>query len=373
MTMHVLLFLLMESSMGQDMDRVTAMKLIEAQSSSLSSFACEYEGTVLSPRPEYQKTYHLAPDGKYSEFSGVFTFRYDGACIEDSFQRTKPKDSLHRCTILTKAGTTTIFSRGEESRTGDGLVAPAHMGDFEREGSFGRMFFLHEIRQNFLYDKARFIHEKSEVLQGSRCEVLLFAFGADTSKLEECLVERYWIDFARGGNVVKHESSRKKDLLTKTEVELREFKDREGQGHWLPYHGVRTAFGAADKSGKIVFDGKPSSIEDLYMLPSTLKLNEPMGDDRFSIKFRTGTPISDKLGQLQYEYGQDRRPPSASKAETAERLREHLREADKQGDELKAGSAERSGPGWTAWLPWVVSLAAVAGLVFVLVSRRRAA
>jgi hypothetical protein len=103
----------------------------------------------------------------------------------------------------------------------------------------------------------------------------------------------------------------------------------------------------------------------------TMEFNKHPGREVFTIKYKPGTPVSDNLRKLQYEFGQQKIGTKPTKAEAEAMLKEQLAKAEQQKSELVAAAPSRSFDWWT-WLTWAFA-AAVLGtsLVAFWVQRRR--
>lgn len=345
------------AQVGLDERQLSA--ILESSYEAFEDVRFEYEGAEYMPRKNYRENFKLGDDGRYKIVSGTFVFRRDGATLDDAFHRIAPKNELFRRTIATLGNKTEKYERFDESKTGGGEIRHDAEDTHDIDGSIGRFFLVHRLRSWIRYPKKQLIHGGTEMIDGHRCEVISFLWGRDMD-----LIDRYWIDLERGGFPIKRERLQHgaKTVTARTTIDLGQFPVKPGKSIWLPRHGVH----------KIDPDSSegPSTIEEISMLPISLRINAHPPDSLFTVKFRAGTPVTDTLRRVQFEWGQDRRPVAISHAQAEDRLKEHLREAEAQGDELKASSTARGGRGTEAWLPWVIALTALAVLGGVVIRRR---
>ena len=106
---------------------------------------------------------------------------------------------------------------------------------------------------------------------------------------------------------------------------------------------------------EFVWSEEPTSILSLYIIDGTLAFNRHPGPPTFSVKYKPGTPVSDHVRKLSYQYGQQKLPENPSTSETEKMLVEQVQQANEQKHTLVAAPVE----GW-AWPRWAVG---VMGLV----------
>ena len=346
-------------------------RVLEAAWSPLRDFSLEYEGVIKAPSKAVQERIErdLGSEGVYDTFSGLYLRRSDGASLVDIFHRFAPENSLSRQTIATIRGRREEFFR-TDNRLKGGEIQPESFAQQDLECSYGRIFLYPFLRGLLSYPKTRAIREEAEDVHGHRCEVVSFPIGPQDHP-EKGIIYRFWIDLDRGGNVLKRETTQGGGLFDRTSgIELKRF-DAGGVEVWLPIRGVHEVFDGERVDKVFRPNGEMNTVESYYLISGSARFNTGPPDARFSVNFKDGTMITDRLRKVQYEFGQDRRPPPTSRAESEERLEEHLAKADAQGDELQAMSRARAGAGWTAWVPWVTSLVAVVALAAVWLQRRR--
>ena len=182
---------------------------------------------------------------------------------------------------------------------------------------------------------------------------------------------RYWIDLRRSGHVVRQE------IYTigpeechggSTRYKLAPFKVGKSEV-WMPVAGNSSRYSAlVDRKhgrhegatvrlrGRTLWTGRWSSI------------NIPR-PEVFTIKYKPGTPISDNLRKLTYEFGQQKIGPKPTRAATEKMLEEQISKAEEQKSELVVASTSEGFP-WSTWLAWGFGAVVVVLSVVLWIQRR---
>ncbi|MGC8640960.1 MAG: hypothetical protein ACP5XB_13930 [Isosphaeraceae bacterium] len=161
------------------------------------------------------------------------------------------------------------------------------------------------------------------------------------------------------------------NLMSRTSVELGRLFLPSDEQCWFPMFGKIESFTRVDADKKIRFERSAQSTETYKVMQGTIKVNTRPSDQTFKVKYRVGTPISDQLKDVQYEFGQQK-ANDPTREEQGRMLDEQLKIADRQRDELRASSWSRRGWSWSDTLPSTVgALCLLAGFSIWLTRRIR--
>jgi hypothetical protein len=100
-----------------------------------------------------------------------------------------------------------------------------------------------------------------------------------------------------------------------------------------------------------------------------MEFNKRPGPEVFTIKYKPGTPISDNLRKLEYQFGQQQIGLNPTKAEKEKMLNDQLAKAEQQKSALVVASTSE-GFAWTSLLPWGFGAAVVISLIAPWIQRR---
>jgi hypothetical protein len=345
----------------------TLLQVIEGLQAPLEDFSCEFEG----------KAYFLG--GRKSDDTGERLFDvYCGRFIysgermfTDIFHRFYPEQELYRETIATNGDKTELYTRAVDRPGAGGQVAKTTYEEYDRRGCMGRIFLLPALKAWLRYDNAEMRDLGDEDIGGRECRVVEFYF----KESPEGPQYRFWLDLHRHGYPVKKCILRDgiPTLIHRIDG-FQEVKVASGGTAFIPLSGVVEQYGMPDEDGVVRDPGKVRYKEHIAVNLPTLQVNRHPSDAEFAVKFRVGTPITDKLKSLEYEFGKDHRPPPQTRADAEERLKELLKEAEAQGDELKAPAWSRNGDfDPLGWAPWIIAALTTSSLVVLLIRRRLAA
>lgn len=355
-----------------NLDKETLAQLLEAAYAPIQDFYCEYEGQTTFPQQVGNEK--LGRDGLFDVFSGAFISRRDGALLVDIYHQHHYKDAnpMLRDTIAVLSGQSEQYQRSVDSPDGRGQITPARYRESDTEGSFGRVYCDRLLFGYLRHPDWTMTSEAPEKIDGQECLVVTF-HRVGPGETEPSYIERFWIDLGRGGHALRREvyHSGGKRANSMEDIVLRPFQDSRGTTVWLPVSGVYKSFIHLGEHNERIYGSQPTNLETYSALQESIRLNQSIPDERFSVKFRNGTLITDTLRRARYEFGQAREPETKrmTQAEVEAQLEEQLRIADVQGDELRAASWERGNRGWSAWLPATLVGGSLAILV-VLVARR---
>jgi hypothetical protein len=116
----------------------------------------------------------------------------------------------------------------------------------------------------------------------------------------------------------------------------------------MPVSGQREGFVALE-GGKPIVTSEPTSVSEIRVVTGTMEINKHPGPEVFTMKYLPGTPISDSLRKLTYEFGQQTISRAPTKAEAEKMLNEQVAQAEKQKSELVVASVS-DGTAWYAWI-----------------------
>ena len=71
----------------------------------------------------------------------------------------------------------------------------------------------------------------------------------------------------------------------------------------MPVDGLASSY-ATLKDSKTVILEKPTVVERLYVSNGTMEFNRHPSRKTFTIKYKPGTPISDNLKKMNYDFAQ---------------------------------------------------------------------
>jgi len=156
-------------------------------------------------------------------------------------------------------------------------------------------------------------------------------------------------------------------MIGRCDIKLEQFH-LNGQIFWMPVRGESYSY-AIKVDNKPVITKEPTVIECIYVVGGTMEFNKRPGPDTFNLKYKPGTPVSDRLRQMSYEFGRPKISPRPTKVEVQKMLNEQVATAEAQKAELIVVPPSQQ----TYWLPWVaggLGAAVLVSLVALQVQRR---
>jgi hypothetical protein len=199
--------------------------------------------------------------------------------------------------------------------------------------------------------------------EGTKLKLVTIAFVKSATPYQ-----KFWIDMARGGHVVRWESfAPGGDLIGLATIQLSQYRLGDSSV-WMPSSGVIETH-SGFKDGKPFYPKEPTSVEKIYVVRGTMEFNKKPNKDVFTIKYKPGTPISDNFRKLEYEFGQQKSERGPTKAEAEKELEARIREAEEQKDELVVPQTDSVGG--TDWLLVGFVGVVLASTAFLWVERRR--
>lgn len=342
----------------------TLIATIESLLEPLKDFRCEFEGTVY---------YHgaVAVQQKVSseepgdDFSGLFIWK-QGGDIRSEVLHQAPDGTIRRDTLIARArkGEAEFSSRLGDAPTGPALISRLEDVDTATASVLGQIFLIEQLKR-LAGDERRTLSVSDGELDGRSVKIL----DVGLRDIPNRITGRYWIDLSRSGQVVQAEGYAMDGAISgRLKVTLEPFKIGASEV-WIPVSGVNQTYVAA-VDGKPVISEEPTVITNIKVLRGTLQFNKRPDARVFTAKYKPGTPISDELRKMTYEFGQQTigRTPSRDEAKTM--LDEQLALAESQKKELVASPASE-GFAWSVGLPWAFGAAVLVSLVALMIQRRR--
>jgi hypothetical protein len=335
----------------------------------LEDFQCEFEGhTVIKSEP-LKQSLKLGEDGIAQRFSGLFLWTTRGDTYVNTLHQIAPSGSIQREQVIIRRSKDEAeeYVRHDNRPIGRGVIDRPYKIPTNREGCYGSIFLIDTLRQFSALGRMVF-SATDDVVDGQRLKLLSISFENWSGPWQ-----KFWIDLRRGGHVVRWESfARGGELVGRSDIELRSFPLGD-QAVWMPVRGVIESHNAF-KDGKAYYPAEPTSVETIQVVASTMAFNKHPGPETFSIKYKPGTPISDNLRKLEYEFGQQRPTiepgTTMPRAEAEKMLNEAIKKAEQQKSELVVASSSE-GISWISWLAWGCGAVLVAASTVLVIQRRR--
>jgi hypothetical protein len=253
--------------------------------------------------------------------------------------------------------------RANESSVGQAVVRRPSEINSSRPEDLGCIFLIDKIKRD-VADPSLDPSVYDDEIEGRPFKVLNIAL----KDVPGSLIARYWIDLRRSGHAVRVESYLPgRVMIGRLNITLASFKVGDAEV-WMPVSGEQVGYAAlVDK--KPVATKEPTSVSTIHVNSGTMQFNRRPGPEAFTIKYKIGTPISDSLRKLTFEYGQQNLGSRPTKAEVEKMLVEQVAKAEEQKTELVVASPSQG----LVWWPWMVAAAGavVVSLVALKVQRRR--
>ena len=338
------------------------IQIVENYLGRLQGLYVEYEGFVCYHRPEDREISGLE-DGITENFSGTLLFGQPDQYKVDIYHDLKkhkknPKGGLTRQLIASTSTQTELLTKTDES-PGKATIRHSAAADLNVSGSFGRVFLVREFVELLKYNKRAVEYEGKGEVNGRVLDIYAITIGRPPFKIGEPgnVTDRFWVDLTCGGLVFKKETfygtwmhSHVVDIVAEVDK----------QGFAFPIHGKYE-----------FFEPKNTNLytsEEYNILKESLQIGQKTDPARLSVNFPVGTPISDRLKNAVYEFGQDRRPPPETLADAQARLSSAIEQAKQSRDQLAASSWSRDN--WTDRWYWpivgVLATVLLVGVVFLL-------
>jgi hypothetical protein len=345
------------------------IEMIAAVQPQLEDFQCEFEGSRVIKSESLRQSLKLADDGILQRFSGLFIWTTHGDTYVNTLHQIEPAGSIEREQLIIRRSKDEAeqYVRHDNRPIGRGVIDRPWKVHTNREGCLGSIFLIDALRRFSLMRRMVF-SVTDDVLDGQRLKLLSISFETWSGPYH-----KIWIDLRRGGHVVRWESfARGGELTGRSDIELRSFPLGD-KTVWMPVRGVSESHNAF-KDGKAYYPAEPTHVETIQVVSSTMAFNKHPGPETFNIKYKPGTPISDKLRKLEYEFGQQKQTiaprTTISRAEAEKRLNEAVAKAEEQRTELVVASVS-DGFKWSSWLAWGFGAVLLVASTVLLIQRRR--
>ncbi len=349
---------------------VTAMDALQRP---VEDFRCEFEGSSKAAKAEGAAAEKLlvkpGEDGSYDTFGGVFVWKRGGEMSSDALHRRSIDNVVSRELILvrprqrelelhTRPNTTTVGHT--EIRNFDQV----YISMFDTPAKF---FLIDDVKRciDLEYYKTSVADDQIEGRPVKALSVFLTFKGP--KNIPDQLLMRYWIDLHKSGQVVRKEYYQDDVMGARFEIALRSFKVGS-EDVWMP-------ISADMKSYVENVEGKPVVLKDpvlhlsIYVIEGTMQFNKHPGPDVFTAKYKPGTPISDHIRKLKYQFDEVKISPRPTKSEVEAMLQSQLAKAEAQKNELVAAPLTE-GFNWWALSVAGMGAAVMASLTLLWMQRR---
>ncbi len=339
---------------------------IESVQLPIEDFRCEFEGATYHKGKVAEDT-KAGPDGLFDTFNGIYIWKRGGDTHNESLHRSAVETRIvrHNLVIRSREQQAEQFLRDDNSPLGYSVIKKPKDTRFWAEGP-GQIFLIDFLKMVAADDAYETTVSDGEI-EGLPLKVLsIVRKGAPATS---SLISQYWIDLRRNGHVVRQQSYASGKVLSgRLDVKLAPFKV-SGTEVWMPVSGQSLGYMAlVDK--KPVRTKEPTSIQNIYVVGGSMEFNKRPGPEVFTIKYKPGTPISDNLRKLQYEFGQQQLGPNPNKSEVQKMLNGLVANAEEQKAELVVASQSESF-NWTSLIAWGFVVVVVVSSALLWIQRRR--
>ncbi len=346
------------------------LQTIEALQQPVQDCQCEFEGKSWAPGQKMKENFQLGEDELIDSFSGTFIWKAGGDFRSDSLHRgVLRKEGLVRVTLVVrmKENRAERYHRMNDAAVGQSEILQPWKEVFSSWSldSPRNIRFLEEMEHDVDNEfHVCLVHD--DQIDGRPLKVLEIRLKLDDSTQQ--LARRYWVDLRRSGQVVRVEMYlRGEQRLSRTDVTLAPFKVGD-QEVWMPVSAESTGYATGDAKNPV--SAKPEVRESLFVVKGTMEFNKHPKPEAFTIKYKPGTPVSDHLQKLTYEFGQQKISERPSKSEMGRMLKEQLAQADEQKSLLAVADLSED-PWWTKpWLVWSFGGLVVLSLALLWTQRR---
>jgi hypothetical protein len=352
---------------GPKNDARVLIETIESVQQPVEDFRCEFEGTTrfMGKIAELPKD---GDNGPHESFSGVFIWKRGGDIHSDSLKRRAVDGRVDQETLVVRAAQRQAeeYYRPNDAAIGHAVIKDPKLVKLSQHDCYASIFLLDTIKRDVTAEN----HEawvSDDEIDGRPLKVLNIALRR--TNVPNSLIGRYWIDLRRNGHVVRAEGYQSGQRMGgRLDIRLAPFRVG-GVEVWMPVHGVRTGYVAlVDK--KVVVTKDPTSVTTLYVVNGTMEFNKGPGPQVFTIKYKPGTPISDKLRKLQYEFGQQSLQPRPTKADVEGMLNDAIAKADAQKAMLVV-APQGGGLDWMSLMAWGFGAMLAVSSIALLIQRWR--
>ena len=185
----------------------------------------------------------------------------------------------------------------------------------------------------------------------------------------DSVFQQFWIDLKRNGHIVKHVTYDDKHAVTsRQEITLASFVVGNKKV-WMPVAGQTNGY-VDLVDHKPVTTREATVVNAIHVVAGTMVFNKKPGPEVFNIKYKLGTPISDNLRQMNYEFGQQKIGAKPTVAVAEKMLGEQVAKANEQKGQLISAAPDQ-GWEWWFWSTCGLALLVLTSVVALIASRRR--
>jgi hypothetical protein len=278
---------------GEHLDRRQIADLLRQLRAPVRDYECLYEGQEtrfkepdLTGLPDMiRKATARDPSfhaGAATTYQGSYACRADSSVhIDVSIKGTPPKPLRREVLCLFRAkGSKRVIIPDEGGVTTPDVAQSAGTIFVKKTFSLLRVDMFPYLLECVLIEQLGCVSPGWEDIDGHRCLVIDFP-RMDDKKERRVWGERYWVDVARGGCVLKYEWDEEGAVTARlTEVMLSQELARDGELVWIPIAGrllfYRAGFRAMSKA---------QSEQTYNVLHGTLKINTGLSDQRFDLNY----------------------------------------------------------------------------------------
>lgn len=347
-------------------DARSLIQVIEALMHPVADFRCEFEGRLSysGVTAENEKD-RIAKDGLVESFGGVYVWKRGGDVFFTNFHKPAISNQITREDMAASSSKRTIeyYTRSNDKAVGRAEIRSFDDSNASDYGAMGTIFLLEKFRE-FAEKKTYETSITDDVIDGETFKVLNVFLKYDGQP--NVLYHRYWINLRKNGHVVRAESYIENKMSARCDIELKRYSV-QGEDVWMPAWGELKGY--VGLSGqKPVWSDDPMSTQIIYIIGGTLSFNRNPPPETFSVKYKPGTPVSDSIRKLDFQYGQQKLPEKPTTRETEKLLAEQIRLAEEQQRMLVVAPVQ----GWESggWLITGLCVLSVCLLVFLYVQRR---
>ena len=308
-------------------DAKSLIATIESLQQPVEDFRCEFEGKMRFMGKVGESFKVVRDDGLYEEFGGTFIWKRGGDTHSESLHRRVSDGQVTRESLVVRMRQQQAeqYHRLNDAPIGFAVIKNPKEANSDQMNCFGSVFLIDTLKRivadvNFaaaVYD---------DQIDGRPLKVLnLTLTGVPNSSP---LIYRFWLDLARNGHVVRKENYFPGKVMGgRLDIKLAPFKVGDAEV-WMPVSGRSIGYLAIGSDKRPFVTKEVTSDITMYVVDGTMEFNKRPGPGAFTIKYKPGTPISDNLRKLTYEFGQQKIDPRPTKADAARMLNEQLAKAE---------------------------------------------
>lgn len=336
--------------------------LFERHRTSFENVSFLYEGSIAA-------TAKNPSNPSTVSFQGFYAYRSDGATLLDIFTLGSGDPPIKRTVMALIKGEIRTLNATPDSdpplRNREPDVRPGGPGVLPQHVSPERIF----LSWNFSRLKDPSDHECEikgwEDVNGSRClkiRYLEFPRSSLKGAVGDPLYTTTWVDLAHDGYPRRLEMRQGGELVFLTEItDFAQLDLPNGRRLWMPRSGKTWTFTGTSDKGAPIRTKNPSYEETTSVLINTVKFNQSLPDEFFSVKKHALLTSDEGLLKLQREMerivaAKAKEVVPADPKSRKQRLDAAFEEAERQSKMLEASSAAREGAGWTEFAVWSMGI-----------------